>query len=369
MYPEVLVAIVAGVLSTQPQEGGRIAAPTGGVVVTAAASSDYSPGSYLMPVSPLTSELRASETLGLESSTPPLPLASYGIDNTAEGTEFAASQEGTGLVLPTVCEFSARGHVANAVFGLDAAKLPAAGDPPPPVKGQVSGLTVTRAEAAPLAPSVPCVGMAQVNAPVSLGASTAEESGQMPAEPRPHGDRAAAKAEGGVSRETSASTARSGEEEVGVSTPIPLPRRQKELTEKTPAAASGGSGAAFSNRRWATSMPLAIGMIAVGVAFLIGIGWFAAPRSRRAAALLSPEVLEVLGRATLGPRLTLHLLRCGNRLILVAMSPEGVNTLSEITDPQEVADLLALCRRNSPHAVTESFRQVLDQLTRGRELS
>ncbi len=37
-----------------------------------------------------------------------------------------------------------------------------------------------------------------------------------------------------------------------------------------------------------------------------------------------------------------------NRLLLLPVTPEGVNTLTEITDPHEVAHHSALCRRNSP---------------------
>jgi flagellar biogenesis protein FliO len=83
--------------------------------------------------------------------------------------------------------------------------------------------------------------------------------------------------------------------------------------------------------------------------------------------LLSAEVFEVLGRAAVNPRFSVQLVRCGNRLLLLAVTPEGVNTLTEITDAHEVAHVLALCRRSSPSAITENFRQIFEQITRNAE--
>lgn len=52
-------------------------------------------------------------------------------------------------------------------------------------------------------------------------------------------------------------------------------------------------------------------------------------------------VLKVAARTSLTPKHTVMMIQLPKRLVLVGVSPERVDTLCEITDPQEVADLLA----------------------------
>ena len=65
----------------------------------------------------------------------------------------------------------------------------------------------------------------------------------------------------------------------------------------------------------------------------------------KSATLLPTEVVEVLGRAPLAGRQQMHLLRCGNKLLLVSVTPTGAETLTEVTDPVEVDRLSGLCRQ------------------------
>jgi flagellar biogenesis protein FliO len=77
---------------------------------------------------------------------------------------------------------------------------------------------------------------------------------------------------------------------------------------------------------------------------------------------LPKEAVESLGRAPLTARQQMQLIRVGNKLLLVSLSPTGVEPLTEITDPTEVEHLLALCRRGQKGSSTEAFRQTLAQL-------
>lgn len=77
--------------------------------------------------------------------------------------------------------------------------------------------------------------------------------------------------------------------------------------------------------------------------------------------LLPKEVLEILGRAPMAGRQQLHLIRLGGRLILVSATAAGVETLSEITETDEVQRLVALCRQHHPSSATAMFRQVLER--------
>jgi flagellar biogenesis protein FliO len=87
---------------------------------------------------------------------------------------------------------------------------------------------------------------------------------------------------------------------------------------------------------------------------------------RRAAppglARLPNEAFELLGRAPLAGKQQVHLLRCGNKLLLVSVTPAGTETLTEITEPLEVDRLAGLCRQNQPHSSTAAFRQIFEQL-------
>ncbi|MCS7238512.1 MAG: flagellar biosynthetic protein FliO [Thermoguttaceae bacterium] len=149
---------------------------------------------------------------------------------------------------------------------------------------------------------------------------------------------------------------------------LPLPPAQGR--PNAPDRRTNSSGSPLSSKQpWSLSTPLVLLTVGVVVVCLTVIGWMGSMRASRPGGLLPSEVVEVLGRRPLTPRLSLQLIRCGNRLLLVAATPDGVNTLSEITEPCEVNQLLALCRRSAPGAITESFRQVFEQLSRSKELA
>ena len=96
-----------------------------------------------------------------------------------------------------------------------------------------------------------------------------------------------------------------------------------------------------------------------------GSSWLSPGRCARTApkgtTLLPGEVVEVLGRAPLAGRQQMHLLRCGNKLLLVSVTPAGAETLTEVTEPAEVDRLAGLCRQAHPQSATTAFRQIFQQ--------
>lgn len=82
----------------------------------------------------------------------------------------------------------------------------------------------------------------------------------------------------------------------------------------------------------------------------------ASPKGCRA---LPKEVFEDLGRTFISQKLQLHLLRLGNRLILVSVTQDGISPVTEITDPDEVVPLLGMCRRLDANSSSELFRKAL----------
>jgi len=144
----------------------------------------------------------------------------------------------------------------------------------------------------------------------------------------------------------------------GRQSPLPLPP-----PGRSGHSPQGGSGGLASVVTVASSLA-----IVLGVFFLVAWGLRRAgyPLGAAASTVLPGEVFEVLGRAPMASRQQVHLLRCGNKLVLVSVTPAGAETLTEVTDPVEVDRLAGLCRQAHPHSATAAFRQVLGQFTAAR---
>jgi len=104
------------------------------------------------------------------------------------------------------------------------------------------------------------------------------------------------------------------------------------------------------------------GSLALVLGLFLVIAWCARRFSPSGSAILPKEAIELLGRMSLAARQQAHLVRIGNKLLLVAISPAGAKTLTEITEPTEVEHLTALCRRGKPASSTLAFRQALTEL-------
>jgi flagellar biogenesis protein FliO len=78
---------------------------------------------------------------------------------------------------------------------------------------------------------------------------------------------------------------------------------------------------------------------------------------------LPAEVVNVLGRVPIAARQFAQLLRVGNKLVLVALTPDGPTALTEVTDPAEVDRLVGLCQQSESKSSTKVFEQVFQQFT------
>ncbi len=132
----------------------------------------------------------------------------------------------------------------------------------------------------------------------------------------------------------------------------PLPPRSKnaagELQTPTPTRSSAFMTVAASLS------------VVLGLFFLVV--WFARRSGRALHAQMPAEVLEVLGKSPLSARMQMHVVRFGNKLVLLAVSAEGAVSLAEITEPLEVDRLAGVCQANQNNSITESFRQVLGRM-------
>jgi flagellar protein FliO/FliZ len=83
---------------------------------------------------------------------------------------------------------------------------------------------------------------------------------------------------------------------------------------------------------------------------------------KKANSLLPEEVVSVLGRVPLAARQYAELVRVGNKLVLVSVTPSGAEPLTEITDPAEIDRLVGLCRQRTKGSSTDEFEKVFRQL-------
>jgi flagellar biogenesis protein FliO len=88
-----------------------------------------------------------------------------------------------------------------------------------------------------------------------------------------------------------------------------------------------------------------IGSLALVIGLFLAVLWLLRRASPHGGRVLPTEAFESLGRAPLAHRHLAHLLRFGNKLLLVSTNAENVEVLAEITDPAEVERLTELCRR------------------------
>lgn len=142
-----------------------------------------------------------------------------------------------------------------------------------------------------------------------------------------------------------------------------LPRKGAAQRSTLLGGRTRGAGSARSQQEVLVTTGASLGVV-LGLFFLVA--WFVRGRGAQRGVALPNEAVETLGRFNLGSRQQAHLVRCGSKLLLVAVSPTSVETLTEITDPREVNHLLAICQRSSPHGASAAFREVLERLGRER---
>src|SRR5579871_4767930 len=110
----------------------------------------------------------------------------------------------------------------------------------------------------------------------------------------------------------------------GADKPIPLAAPPGDGSYQHPTSGPSTFGALVS----------VAGSLAVVLGLFLMVAWFMRRGlPNNAGKRLPSEVVEVLGRAPLANRQQMQVLRFGNKLLLVCLSPSGVDTLAEITDP------------------------------------
>lgn len=126
-----------------------------------------------------------------------------------------------------------------------------------------------------------------------------------------------------------------------------------------PLAKPGADGDA---RRSGSSIATILGSLGIVLGLFLLVVWMLRRAMPRTSHNLPAGMVEVLGRASLTNRQHVHLVRCGNKLLLICILPSGIETLTEITDPLEVDRLAGLCQQSPSNSTTAAFRQVFSDL-------
>ena len=171
-------------------------------------------------------------------------------------------------------------------------------------------------------------------------------------------------------RETRAAVARRDEMPEGEGAPpkaAPAPGGQADPMPLAPPGRAGqqGKDAAKAKPGLDVSSLITVGSsLAVVLGLFFVVAWVIRRTAPGNCPVLPNEVFEVLGRAPLAARQQAHLVRLGAKLVLLSISPGGVEALSEVTDPDEVNRLAGLCQRARPDSTTTAFRQVFQRFTK-----
>jgi flagellar biogenesis protein FliO len=134
--------------------------------------------------------------------------------------------------------------------------------------------------------------------------------------------------------------------------------KPKPLAPAAAAATDTGS----SLNRGLDSLMTVLGSMGIVLGLFVVTMWCLRRSGPKSGQALPAEVVEVLGRASLTGKQQMHLIRFGSKLVLVAASPDGIKTISEITESQEVDRIAGYCHEKAPYSATSAFRGILDRL-------
>ncbi|QDU41651.1 Flagellar biosynthesis protein, FliO [Symmachiella dynata] len=137
---------------------------------------------------------------------------------------------------------------------------------------------------------------------------------------------------------------------------------QNPLDKKFPQASTAKKSSASSTETQRKKKGGSLVQSALGLAFVLCLILIVAAWAKRhlpqANSALPSEAVQILGQRAVGQRQMIQLIRCGSRILVLGATPNGLTTLSEITDPVEVDYLAGLCRQDHPHSVTSAFSRL-----------
>lgn len=139
--------------------------------------------------------------------------------------------------------------------------------------------------------------------------------------------------------------------------PLRKPSRVRNSTsEQLPASTRGSTRA----------MTTVLSALFIVLAAFFLVVWLTRSANKRRWSPLPTEAVQVLGRAPLAGRQWMQLVQVGNKLVMLSVNANQVDTITEITDSDEVERLVALCHKKPSNHLRQTFQQVLDQYSESR---
>jgi flagellar biogenesis protein FliO len=125
-------------------------------------------------------------------------------------------------------------------------------------------------------------------------------------------------------------------------------------------AGGTNTGTGIGTTPWLFNTLTALGAV-IGIIFLVKAGHkkWAQRGGRILAGSGGPPVVEVLGRTIIAPRSHLVLVRLGQRILVLGDSPNGLRTLAELDQPDEVAGLVARLASTKTDSISGGFNHLL----------
>lgn len=106
--------------------------------------------------------------------------------------------------------------------------------------------------------------------------------------------------------------------------------------------------------------------LAFVLALVFGCAWLLRKAGPKSLQPLPLEAVQLLGNAPHYGKQHLRLIRMGQRVLLLAVSETSTQTLTEVTDPTEVSQLLELCQSSHPQSHAKTFEALLRESGRER---
>jgi flagellar biogenesis protein FliO len=206
---------------------------------------------------------------------------------------------------------------------------------------------------ASVAACIICIAAATAPTAAQTGRPATSRPATRPVEPAPA--RAAAQAPAPTSQPSPA-PARSS---IG-QTPL---RRDTPKTQ--PSRADGGKSPAQQPAATGFGFARVMGALALVLGLIFFLRWVLGRSLHPAGLAGASGAVQVLSRSPLSPRQHLLLLRVGRRLIVAADCNGQLSSLSEITDPDEVAALVGQVRDEKLTTGSKSFGNLLGRWRRG----
>ncbi len=76
-------------------------------------------------------------------------------------------------------------------------------------------------------------------------------------------------------------------------------------------------------------------------------------------------LVEVLARTSIAPKTCVLFLKINDRIVVAAQGPTGIDTLTTLDDPEDVARILAQVSAAQPASITSGFRKLLQRADAG----